>query len=228
MNAPSTDYDELDQALDQLMVKEIIRAAKANSFQFSAREKRKRATIISSIKACPLLHQIIIAASVEKRLKGAEENTRLLKHARLAENDSDSNSVSPEFLQDVGDTIRNNRLARFINCTNNNAIKQVICVVCAAEVFATEAPLIDLSSLQSKNLLVPALYHHTQELIEGMLLHNPSVVSRDGASFGHVCTECMTDLANAKLPRFALANGLWVGEVPFELNVLHQENVILL
>ncbi|KAJ8590270.1 hypothetical protein M405DRAFT_694479, partial [Rhizopogon salebrosus TDB-379] len=37
---------------------------------------------------------------------------------------------------------------------------------------------------------------------------------------GHVCMECMTDLASKKLSRFALANDLWVGEIPFELSIL--------
>jgi hypothetical protein len=228
MNEPSpVDCNQLTQALDVLTVKEIVRAAKAHSFQFSLAEKCRRATLISSIKSFPPLHQIIIAASAEKMSRGAEENIRLLKRARLTENDSASD-VCPDFLQDVGDDIRNCRLARFIDHTNNDTIKQVICVVCASEVFATEAPIIELLSLKSKKLLKPASHHHTQELIMGMLLHNPSVVSREGASFGHVCTECMTDLASAKLPRFALANALWVGEVPFELSVLTLPERILI
>jgi hypothetical protein len=79
MDDPPTHLDQLTQALNLLTVKEIVRAAKANSFEFTVDEKRTRATLICSIKSFPPLHQIIITASAEKMTRQADENIRLLK-----------------------------------------------------------------------------------------------------------------------------------------------------
>ena len=37
---------------------------------------------------------------------------------------------------------------------------------------------------------------------------------------GAVCDECLGKLHERKTPRLALANGMWIGKVPFELAVL--------
>ncbi|KAG2351033.1 hypothetical protein BDR07DRAFT_1216513, partial [Suillus spraguei] len=41
-----------------------------------------------------------------------------------------------------------------------------------------------------------------------------------GISCGRICYECLQELCVRKLPRLALANRLWVGEVPQELSIL--------
>ncbi|KAF8185392.1 hypothetical protein BJ912DRAFT_828050, partial [Pholiota molesta] len=35
-----------------------------------------------------------------------------------------------------------------------------------------------------------------------------------------ICNECRVQLKNNRLPKFALANGMWIGEVPPELSNL--------
>ena len=65
--------------------------------------------------------------------------------------------------------------------------------------------------------LQPVTVHSCHNLINGMLLQ-PSGLTSNGSA--KVCIECLRALNLDRLPTFALANGMWVGEVPHELAFL--------
>nr|GAT52360.1 predicted protein [Mycena chlorophos] len=52
--------------------------------------------------------------------------------------------------------------------------------------------------------------------IEGVLVYG----SPDPNSSVWTCHQCLASLTKCEMPRFALANNLWIGEVPFELEIL--------
>ena len=65
--------------------------------------------------------------------------------------------------------------------------------------------------------LHPVMSHSQHTIINGMLLHPAGLKNDDSAS---MCTECCRALTSDKIPSFALANGMWIGEIPHELAFL--------
>lgn len=61
-----------------------------------------------------------------------------------------------------------------------------------------------------------------------MLLHQTGVCSRDGQLYGYLCNDCLADMTKAKLPAGALANNMWIGDVPTELAILSLPERILI
>ncbi|KIK84219.1 hypothetical protein PAXRUDRAFT_152932 [Paxillus rubicundulus Ve08.2h10] len=60
-----------------------------------------------------------------------------------------------------------------------------------------------------------------------MLLYKPTVFQRDGELCGNICHDCLSDLMSNKLPKFALANNMWIGNIPQELSILSLPERIL-
>ncbi|KAJ3858820.1 hypothetical protein EV359DRAFT_68694, partial [Lentinula novae-zelandiae] len=107
----------------------------------------------------------------------------------------------------------------FISATGNAAVRQVICCICAREVFSSEVEAIFPASIPNGELLKPAKSHPAHILSAGMLLYYDSHSRKVP---GYACTSCLQNLS-AKMPKrlaLALANNLWLGEIPFELQIL--------
>lgn len=110
------------------------------------------------------------------------------------------------------------RAVRAATC--NERIRRVVCVVCARERFGSQCKDILLTDLPCKDRLAPAQSHAAHRLFEGMLLETRYVRSSAGGALGSICEDCDSSLKNAKRPRLALANDMWVGDVPEELQGL--------
>lgn len=100
-----------------------------------------------------------------------------------------------------------------------------MCVVCAREVFATETERVLVSDIPNRYLLTPRDPHPAQRLTDGILLHPTSWQLSDAVQ---VCDQCMAALRRRKLPKFSLANGLWVGDVPPQLAELSLAERVLI
>jgi hypothetical protein len=61
-----------------------------------------------------------------------------------------------------------------------------------------------------------------------MLLHHKVLQDSSEGMEGRLCHDCLRDLKLSKRPKFSLANGMWVGEIPFELSVLTLAERILI
>ncbi|KIJ51834.1 hypothetical protein M422DRAFT_157569 [Sphaerobolus stellatus SS14] len=62
-----------------------------------------------------------------------------------------------------------------------------------------------------------------------MLLYHLALQVEHGELKGYVCVSCWRSLADKNsCPKLALANGLWVGEIPFELSILTLAEKILI
>ncbi|KAG9312701.1 hypothetical protein JVU11DRAFT_7124 [Chiua virens] len=62
--------------------------------------------------------------------------------------------------------------------------------------------------------------HPAQQLWQGMLLYENNLhqVGEDAEDW--ICSECLHTLAKDRLPKYALANKMWIGGVPFQLSML--------
>ncbi|KAJ3912479.1 hypothetical protein F5877DRAFT_84764 [Lentinula edodes] len=84
---------------------------------------------------------------------------------------------------------------------------------------SSEAESMYPASIPNSNLLKPAKMHPAHVLTMGMLLYYDTHTRKVP---GYACRTCLQHLA-AKVPKrppLALANNLWIGEVPFELRIL--------
>lgn len=117
---------------------------------------------------------------------------------------------------------------RFYAATGNNAIRMVVCAVCAREIgqVEEEVSVLNLAHLPNAHRLCPTLLHPAQadDLFDGKLLERAGVtVDGEGATQLNVCQTCLRSLSKQtpdKPPTYSLANDLWIGRVPPELSLL--------
>ncbi|KAF8800257.1 hypothetical protein BYT27DRAFT_7217172 [Phlegmacium glaucopus] len=116
-------------------------------------------------------------------------------------------------------------IAEFIDRTNNAALATGVCAVCARETGVKDMGIHRLDSIPNHHRLTPMERHPCHHIFNGMLLH-PHGISGD--EFANLCLDCTRALNADKMPMFALANGLWLGDIPHELEVLTLPERILI
>jgi hypothetical protein len=108
-------------------------------------------------------------------------------------------------------------IEEFIDRTNNLALAVGVCAVCACETNKRELSVQRLNCIPNGHRLRPTEAHPHHTLFDEMLLHLSGITSDTSAN---VCAECTRALALDKIPTFALANGMWIGDIPHELAYL--------
>ncbi|KAG8935210.1 hypothetical protein FRC01_005466 [Tulasnella sp. 417] len=112
--------------------------------------------------------------------------------------------------------------------TSGAALRLAICMVCAREVFEQETDWIGVHEIPNANHLVPVNPNPHWELTGAFGLHRPAIKKASNGEWGALCQECRASLERDQLPWCALANNLWIGDVPFELAVLTWPEEILI
>ena len=105
-------------------------------------------------------------------------------------------------------------IGQFIERTSNAVLAVWVCVVCAHETDCTEISLQPLDSIPSPCHLQPIAVHPHHNIYNRMLLHTTGLTDNRHVS---MYMECLRALNSDKIPMFALANGMWIGEIPHEL-----------
>ena len=121
------------------------------------------------------------------------------------------------FMKAPSKTVIESIIGEFIDRTSNAALAVGVCAVCAREANKSELTVHRIDCIPNPQQLQPVAVHPHHNLINGMLLQPAGLTSNGGAT---VCVECLRALNSDRLPPFALANGMWVGEVPHELAFL--------
>lgn len=106
--------------------------------------------------------------------------------------------------------------------TSNDALRLGICISCAREVFYSELLSIHLDHIPNAKHLHPHTSHPKHELVKGMLLYTSAITLDDqgNPSTGTICQECLKSLSEDEMPKFSLANNLWLGDIPLQLSRL--------
>jgi hypothetical protein len=110
---------------------------------------------------------------------------------------------------------------KFCTVTSNDGLREGICVVCARECRdegMEKSRLLNDPSIRT--LLVPSRHHPAHVLWHSALVLGNEVEELEDGYCAFICIECVTALQKAKLPRFALANDLWIGDTPYQLGTL--------
>ncbi|EAU80832.2 hypothetical protein CC1G_04942 [Coprinopsis cinerea okayama7 len=132
-------------------------------------------------------------------------------------NDSNYDWRNTSFLKAVDPAIIRERMTEFINRTNNASLALAACSICAREVYAYECQEMSLDDIPHPQLLYPTLPHPAQQLTRGMLLFPGTYRDND---LLRVCRPCLNQLNHNKKPPLSLANDLWLGDVPRQLQDL--------
>ena len=91
------------------------------------------------------------------------------------------------------------------------------CAVCARETKETDLTQQPLDQIPNSHRLQPGKSHPAHDIYEGMLLYPAGVKNH---KIANLCSECTRALNSDRIPSFALANGMWIGETPHELAYL--------
>lgn len=118
---------------------------------------------------------------------------------------------------------RRARWRSFYEATGREALSTGVCTVCGQELMKNKDHLVKMPwmDLPGKEKLRPTYVHPAQELFDGCLLAKPGIVQEEDGIHVWLCGRCLDQLNSSKeVPDFALANGLWIGDIPFELQGL--------
>ncbi|KAF8067607.1 hypothetical protein FPV67DRAFT_1449245 [Lyophyllum atratum] len=83
----------------------------------------------------------------------------------------------------------------------------------------------NVGDLPNKNVLQPTKAHPAHVLTEGMLLCSQAIFN-DRACY--ICRTCYNCMGRNTMPALSLANGMWIGDVPYELARLTLPEQILI
>lgn len=115
-------------------------------------------------------------------------------------------------MQPVCPTTMKGIVKEFIDRTGNDALKMCVCACCALETEASKISKIHIDHIPNRNKLAPMEPHPQHVLFDNLLLDSHGV--DQATKTVNLCDNCYLDLERDKLPSFALANNMWIGEQP--------------
>ena len=134
-----------------------------------------------------------------------------------------------EFLEVVPKSRVKQYYRKFYEATSRAKLQHHTCAVCARSRTAIEEKIVEmkLTDLPNSHRLTPSPSQQSiipaSELTHGLVLSRPACRSCDNDIHLRVCEECLRELTKPDIPhppRFSLANDLWTGSIPWELDVL--------
>lgn len=162
-------------------------------------------------------------APAQKR-KREDHSHPTRKAPRLDPDDLNDPEDSGEFLELPSEAVRKSCYQKFYEATSNAALELVVCAVCARERDrqSDRVSRMALDKIPSPSCLIPGQAHQQHTLFDGMLLQPEGIAHQGGCAVANICGECLRDLQKETglPPRYSLANNLWLGSVPAELECL--------
>ncbi|GLB44644.1 putative G-quadruplex DNA unwinding [Lyophyllum shimeji] len=216
-----------------------------NRLTLSRQSQLRKAAIIEAIFAqgTPEFQALVCDAAQEKRLAVAaareiQAETRKRKKIeavmdrrvarRLDDGYADGRQVeehdTSRFLELPTSAQVKSCYQAFYKATSAHAVRMLICGVCAREVGIKQDGISTwaLCDIPNRHRLKPKKRHPAHELFEGLLLEPGGVTVTESSTRVNLCRKCAEDLAEDAdhPPQFSLANNLWIGKVPWQLEVL--------
>ncbi|PSR77379.1 hypothetical protein PHLCEN_2v7930 [Hermanssonia centrifuga] len=165
--------------------------------------------------------------SLARKRKRKETQSRQRQAARLEAVESHHTHDIDKYLDLPSDATLHQCSIEYIQATSDSSVQLSVCAICAREVAVKDDNVINipLRDIPHQPRLFPHRAHAEHDLYDGMLLE-PSGVQvqatgdeEDGPR-ANVCGSCHDQLSKDGTPVLSLANGLWIGRVPWELSVL--------
>ncbi|KAG9093512.1 hypothetical protein FS749_014256 [Ceratobasidium sp. UAMH 11750] len=146
-------------------------------------------------------------------------------HQEQAQPVGKSTPSDSEFFKPVSEPDKLSRFKAFYDATATDALRKLVCAVCARRlnIRAAGVTTIPLNQVPNAHRLRPPTAHAAHTLIEGYLLEKAGCTEGENGWMVNICKECHRELNKKNVstpPKLSLANGLWVGEVPRQLSCL--------
>ena len=236
---------EIRSALYELTVKEIMARLKG-ILTFSQEHRASKDALIGHVLQNAPTQQVSFlrqagldkreekiqgqqaAEETRKRRRNNQQNTRrtaqrLESSALTPEGETDDPPTSP-FLRLPTDTQVKGCYREFYKATSNAAMATGICGVCARalDVITNKVVPYSINSLPNVHRLIPRIPHPAHTLFDGKLLEPRGVEGEGSNAVVKICRECFEDLKKTvdNPPQYSLANNMWIGKIPWELQVL--------
>ena len=211
-----------------LSVREIMIFIRG-SIHLNRTERRNRSLLVDAVIHCTpsnVLGRMRRFVEARLALSGGEVSQR-----QVERDDANSPGTSiteenaPRFLTTVSRETKCRCYVAFYKATNDTALRSQVCAVCARECGVMEEEVISmkLNGIPNRQWLIPIFPHPAQQLVDNILLAPEGVHREEEGLMVDICRSCLHQLQNEKRPsppQLALANGLWIGKVPTELDIL--------
>jgi hypothetical protein len=213
--------DEEKKGVAKLTKVEILGVLEHQGVNIARDSQRDKSTLL----------QIIWEQSddVLRALHSASESKKLATRKRRNEHKQDQRQAKRQRIEDEeNDKIRdlltlpseeeiNQCYRAFLEATSNAALQMLVCVSCARELHHSDGQFQFLDTLQYSHRLIPKYPHPAHSTIESMLLVTEHITTIDGRARGWFCDGCLRSLESDRLPALALANRMWIGQIPPEI-----------
>lgn len=232
--------------LNALSMEEIIAASPEKKMK--SMDKRNRGRLLGMVENLSEEEQEVVQVAAGKKRSYASDDLPASKRCRVeeetdeygmcAESSSAKNDtlvhgdgeikVDESFLRAPKAGVMEKCIANFIDRTSNEALTRETCMSCARTLWRHETTEYAVTQIPNPEQLYPYDVHYAYVLTRGMLLHNRVLRNTAEGQKGSLCHDCLRDLKACKRPKFSLANGMWVGQVPYELSALTLPEKILI
>ena len=156
---------------------------------------------------------------IQRKRKFVGERRERIVMQKLAEEEDETPDIE-RYLELPSDEEVKQCYRDFFEATGSRAVSMVVCAVCSREVSVHDdgITVCSVNDIPNRHRLIPLHKHAAHETVHDMLLESKGVQGDQA----NICGECMNDLRKQSEypPRLSLANNMWVGDVPSELNQL--------
>ncbi|KAH9943739.1 hypothetical protein B0H21DRAFT_823608 [Amylocystis lapponica] len=234
-----TDFDR--EAIMKLTVKEMLSII-PSSVSFPARVRHRKGNVLSAAVEAGFGNDLLALAGAKagqrsadaverqrrKRERDRENQSSVQEERRVARRIVFEQSRTPDFshfLQLPSDEELRAYYRSFYEATSNLALAEDVCGVCARLLNVRQAAMkvMPVCSLPHGQRLRSRNGHPAENIVEGLVLAGEGVIAGDsGTCHIRVCRSCLLDLERdvEPPPKLSLANGLWIGKVPWQLQTL--------
>lgn len=235
---------EIRNALYELTIKEILARLKG-ILTFSRLQRSSKDALIDHVLEKAPAQQITFlqqaglnkrkekiqgakaAEETRKRRRSNEQNTRRTaqraESSHSPEDETDDPTTSPFLRLPTNAQVRS-CYREFYKATSNAATATGICRVCARalDVVTEKVVPYPINSLPNVHRLIPRVPHPAHTLFDGKLLELKGVEGEESNAVVNICKECFGDLKKTvdNPPQYSLANNMWIGEIPWKLQIL--------
>lgn len=233
LQPPKMDYHLTEYIMKHLKTKQISAAVRAHGLHFATRLTNNKTLFVHAIMDAGRTDILLDAVEDDLvRRDNLESGRRVRRRVDNIAVSTDPHNTS-SFLEVPSPDELRSLYRRFYEATSNDALAHHTCAVCGRKRMRSEEDtrMFRLAELPRKESLHPPpdWRGDTSDLVEGMLLVKEGCRSLEGSDEKEVevCIECLTELSKKHLadgvpppPKYSLANGLWYGEVPWQLRCL--------
>ena len=227
--------------LNRLCLADILTLSDGH-IMFTGTERKSKKLIVERLLSTAAAKDLVLSLCqhAQQRHNDREPKERLKKHRRhnpISTEDGQGRNLPMNAIKEVINELYDSSkylelpsnaelraaYSAFYHATSSSSVERAVCGICAPESgpLDDELTVYSLEALLNSHRLAPSKPHPLHDLYNGKLLEPAGVVGDAGHYKVNACSTCLDDLLKKDVPpRFALENNLWIGQVPWQIQVL--------